>query len=209
MKILLVDDHQMFVDGLRGMLLGSSDLQAEVEAVHNGRDALQQMLAVDFDIALIDLRLPIMDGFSLLEELGRRENLTPVIIVSASRDPDDIRRAKSLGAMSFIPKSSSGQRIVQTIEAVLAGQLVYSEETAEEQDLASLSDEQWASLHNLTPRQLEVLRLVRKGLSNLEIADQLHLSLATVKTHLSAIFMALGAKSRSESSKKAHQLGLD
>ncbi len=209
MKILLVDDHQMFLDGLRGILAGSG-LATEIDAVNNGQDALKKLLSGAFDIALIDLRLPIMDGFTLLAELNQRNNLTPVIIVSASRDPDDMQKAVELGAMSFIPKSSSGQRIIQTINDVLDGKVTYSNDGYPTADTAFLNEsEEWAAQHNMTRRQLEVLRLVRKGLSNQAIAEQMCLSVATVKSHISAIFHALGAQSRSESSKKAHQLGLD
>ncbi len=208
MKILLVDDHQMFVDGLRG-ILSASDLNAEIETVNNGKAALERLKSVKFDIALVDLRLPIMDGFMLLSEMSKCGNLTPVIIVSASRDPEDMRKAIELGAMSFIPKSSSGDRIVQTIADVMNGKVIYSNKTdINEEDFLS-DGALWAAQHNMTPRQLEVLRLVKKGLSNQAIAEQLCLSVATVKSHLSAIFHALGAQSRSESSKKAHQLGLD
>lgn len=209
MKILLVDDHQMFLDGLRGILAGSG-LATEIDAVNNGQDALKKLQSGAFDIALIDLRLPIMDGFTLLAELNQRNNLTPVIIVSASRDPDDMQKAVELGAMSFIPKSSSGQRIIQTINDVLDGKVTYSNDGYPAADTAFLNEsEEWAAQHNMTRRQLEVLRLVRKGLSNQAIAEQMCLSVATVKSHISAIFHALGAQSRSESSKKAHQLGLD
>ena len=209
MKILLVDDHQMFLDGLRGILAGSG-LATEIDAVNNGQDALKKLLSGAFDIALIDLRLPIMDGFTLLAELNQRNNLTPVIIVSASRDPDDMQKSVELGAMSFIPKSSSGQRIIQTINDVLDGKVTYSNDGYPAADTAFLNEsEEWAAQHNMTRRQLEVLRLVRKGLSNQAIAEQMCLSVATVKSHISAIFHALGAQSRSESSKKAHQLGLD
>ncbi|MAK91887.1 MAG: LuxR family transcriptional regulator [Oleibacter sp.] len=209
MKILLVDDHQLFADGLKGILRTSS-LEADVEAVNNGRDGLQKILSGIFDVALIDLRLPIMDGFTLLEELNERNNLTPVVVVSASRDPGDMQRAMDLGAMSFIPKSSSGEKIVQVINSVLGGQVVYPGDNDPRTDRSfALESEKWAAQHNITPRQLEVLRLVRKGLSNQAIAEQLCLSVATVKSHVSAIFNALGAQSRSESSEKAHQLGLD
>ncbi|WP_300427214.1 response regulator transcription factor [uncultured Thalassolituus sp.] len=209
MKILLVDDHQMFLDGLSAILSGSA-LEADVEVVSNGRDALTRLSEGTFDIALIDLRLPVIDGFALLSELAAINSLTPVIVVSASRDPDDIRRCMALGAMSFIPKSSSGQRIIQTIIDVMDGKTVF-DSGAPVKDVPDFLAEskEWAALHNITPRQLEVLRLVRKGLSNQAIAEELFLSVATVKSHLSAIFHALGAQSRSESSKKAHQLGLD
>ncbi len=209
MKILLVDDHQMFLDGMKA-LLTESDIVTSIEVVNNGRDALRRLQTGGFDIALIDLRLPILDGFTLLEEMNKRNNLTPIIIVSASRDPHDIEKAIELGAMSFIPKSSSGQKIIQTIRDVLGGKVVYSNNaTATVSAIFSEESEEWAAQHHITQRQLEVLRLVRKGLSNQAIADQLSLSVPTVKTHISAIFNALGTQSRTESSKKSHQLGLD
>jgi two-component system, NarL family, response regulator LiaR len=209
MKILLVDDHQMFLDGMKA-LLTESDVVTAIEVVNNGRDALRRLQTGGFDIALIDLRLPILDGFTLLEEMNKRNNLTPIIIVSASRDPHDIEKAIELGAMSFIPKSSSGQKIIQTIRDVLGGKVVYSNNaTATVSAIFSEESEEWAAQHHITQRQLEVLRLVRKGLSNQAIADQLSLSVPTVKTHISAIFNALGTQSRTESSKKSHQLGLD
>jgi len=209
MKILLVDDHQMFLDGMKA-LLTESDVVTSIEVVNNGRDALRRLQTGGFDIALIDLRLPILDGFTLLEEMNKRNNLTPIIIVSASRDPHDIEKAIELGAMSFIPKSSSGQKIIQTIRDVLGGKVVYSNNaTATVSAIFSEESEEWAAQHHITQRQLEVLRLVRKGLSNQAIADQLSLSVPTVKTHISAIFNALGTQSRTESSKKSHQLGLD
>lgn len=209
MKVLLIDDHQMFVDGLKGILV-TSDASIKVEAVHNGRDALKKLLSRSFDIALVDLRLPIMDGFALLDALAQHNVLTPVIVVSASRDPEDMNRAIALGAMSFIPKSSSGQQIIQTIHDVMAGKVVYTphNELGYNSDF-QLQNEQWASLHNLTTRQLEVLRLIRKGLSNQDIATQLNLSVTTIKTHVAAIFAALDAQNRTESGQKAHQLGLD
>ncbi|GAA0792887.1 response regulator transcription factor [Marinobacterium sediminicola] len=207
MKILLVDDHQLFLDGLTSLLTGS-DLVKSIKTVNNGRDALRLLKTSEFDVALIDLRLPIMDGFSLLDSLAKIHSPVPIIIVSASRDPDDIRRALELGAMSFIPKSSSGAKILETIEAVNRGEVVYHPFESSEPSLQAFSED-WANQHNMTKRQLEVLRLIIQGLSNQAIAEQLNLSLATVKTHISSIFQILNTRSRSESIKKAQQLGLD
>lgn len=206
MKILLVDDHQLFLDGLTA-LLSSSDQVISIETVNNGRDAFDLLKTGAFDIALIDLRLPIMDGFTLLESLNNTNSLVPIIIVSASRDPDDIRKASELGAMSFIPKSSSGKEILSTIKSVLNGEIPI--QNLDTPSIPLNKWEEWASQHNMTQRQLEVLRLVRQGLSNQAIAEQLNVSLATVKSHISAIFQVLGTQNRSESIMKAHQLGLD
>ncbi|BDZ75326.1 DNA-binding response regulator [Methylophaga marina] len=205
MKLLLVDDHQLFLDGLTA-LLSKADSIDIIETVNNGQEAFEKLMSGQYDVALIDLRLPIMDGFELLQSLSDSSCLVPIIIVSASSDPIDIDTAFNLGAMSFIPKSSSGETILNTIEKVMTGQKVFPDNAAS--DLKPGAEE-WARQHNITKRQLEVLRLMRQGFSNQAIAEQLSVSMPTVKSHVSAIFQALGTQSRSESSKKAHQLGLD
>ena len=207
MKILLADDHQLFLEGMKSVL---DDLSPEIDITceNNGQDALKQLSENLFDIALIDLRLPSINGFSLLKELSLISCLIPVIIVTASEDPQDIKLALDLGAMGFIPKSATREQIIKAIESVLLGEVVsplspryYNETTANKLD--------WASQHKLTDRQLEVLRLIGHGLSNQAIADKLFLGLSTVKTHIVAIFLALDTQSRTEAIEKARQLGLD
>ncbi|NOQ63251.1 MAG: response regulator [Methyloprofundus sp.] len=207
MKILLADDHQLFLEGMQSVLASLSP-DTHITCENNGNDALKQLSDSSFDIALIDLRLPSINGFSLLKELSTTNCLTPVIIVTASEDPQDIQQAIDLGAMGFVPKSSTGQQIIQAIELVLMGEVVKPDHLY--QHHATTDDKpDWASQHNLTHRQLEVLRLIGHGLSNQAIADKLFLSIATVKTHIVAIFQALNTQNRTEAIKKAHQLGLD
>lgn len=209
MDILLVDDHQMFLDGLKSILI-TSDLVNQIQCVNNGKDAIAKLDEGNFDVALIDLRLPVLDGFGLLETVNKAGYLIPIIVVTASNAPEDIRRAKALGAMSFISKASSSAQILDTITRVINGELVFPNETDIcHSPLLACGKQDWASQHNLTQRQLEVIRLIKQGLSNQEIADQLFLSIATVKSHLAAIFKTLNAKSRAETINKAHQLGLD
>ncbi len=203
MKILLADDHQLFLDGLCA-ILGVREDGAEVVCVRDGHAALEQLLEGDFDVALIDLRLPGRDGLGLLEELNARNCLVPVIIVTASEDPDDRLQALEAGAMGFIPKSASGQQIAEAILAIQQGQVV----DADTLDGLDQAQRDWARMHNITPRQLQVLRLVRRGLSNQAIAERLSLSTATVKSHLAALFRAFGTQSRTETIEKAHRLGL-
>jgi len=205
MKVLLADDHQLFLEGMRAVLTtGQSDI--EIMTTTTGPDTLASLSATSYDVALIDLRLPGLDGFSLLKELTRIQCLTPIIMVTASEDPRDEQEALTLGAMGYVSKSSSGKEIRDAIRSVQEGNEVRPE-TNPRGNKHSQGD--WASQHNITPRQLEVLRLVRNGLSNQAIADDLCLSTATVKTHIVAIFAALGTQSRTESIQKAHQLGLD
>ena len=205
MRILLADDHQLFLDGLRGILL-EMDADAEIVCVRDGNAALAALTTNAFDIALIDLRLPAYDGISLLEELGNRGCLTPVIIVTASEDPDDRRRVLEEGAMGFVPKSASCGQITDAIRAVLRGDIADAETIADEM---SRSMRDWGRKHHVTPRQMQVLRLMAHGLSNQEIAERLSLSLATVKSHVAALFEAFDARSRTETVEKARRFGLE
>lgn len=207
MNVLLADDHRLFLEGMRS-ILNSIFSDVKFECVSNGHQALEKLSGIPYDVALVDLRLPGIDGFSLLEKLSRSLCLTPIIMVTASEDPWDVEKALQLGAMGFVSKSSNGKQIQHAIESVLCGEIIKPSNNSQSNAL-NATPTNWASQHNLTFRQLEVLRLIRHGLSNKAIADQLCLSLATVKTHIVAIFQALGTQSRTEAIKKAQQLGLD
>ena len=207
MKIFLADDHQLFLEGMQSVLSYMAP-DVQIYCAKNGVEALKQLTENVYDVALIDLRLPNLDGFSLLTELSKTNSLTPVIIVTASEDPQDVQLAINLGAAGFVPKSSSGQQIIAAINHVLNGEIVRPGDDCLAEDSTN-GAESWARQHNITPRQLEVLRLIRHGLSNQAIADKLHLSMATVKTHIVALFQALNTQSRTETIRKAQQLGLD
>ena len=208
MKIFLADDHHLFLEGMRS-ILASLISDVDIVSANNGHDALKILSEQLFDIALIDLRLPSLDGFSLLIELSKIDCLTPVIMVTASEDPLDEKKAIELGAMGFVPKSSSGQQIMHAINCVLKGEVVKQDNNLFSHAGKVVKNDDWASQHNLTTRQLEVLRLIRHGLSNQAIAEKLFLSTATVKTHIISIFKTLGTQSRTEAIQKAQQLGLD
>lgn len=207
MQLLIADDHRLFCDGLRGILLQLRP-DTEISVAENGKDALEILCADnDLDLAFIDLRLPVYDGFSLLDRVSAAGCLTPIIIISASTDPRDAKRALETGAMGYITKSSSGIELLDAAERVLSGQTVCP--LLEKATPVFDGQTRWARMHHITPRQLEVLRLVKRGLSNQEIAGKLHISMPTVKTHIASLFDSLQAKSRSEVIQKATQLGLD
>ncbi|WP_188693226.1 response regulator [Bowmanella pacifica] len=210
MKILLIDDHQMFLDGLTAMLFSIPGVQS-IDSANDGKTALSMLQTGDYDVALIDLRLPVVDGLNVLQSMHQIGSLTPVIMVTASQDPQDIQQAEQYGAMGYLAKSASGREILTAIHRVLAGELVFPDHGLFGQRGAqsSPSQQHWAKQHNLTRRQVQVLRLVKQGLPNQEIAQQLFLSLATVKSHISTLFRVLDAKNRAEAIRKAQQFGLD
>ncbi len=199
MRILLADDHQLFLDGLCG-ILREMDVDVELVCVRDGDAALATLIDNSFDIALIDLRLPSQDGFSLLDALANKGCLTPVIIVTASKDPSDQRCALDKGAMGFVPKSASCRQIIEAVRDVLRGEIV--------NEIDNFQND-WGRKQRVSPRQMEVLRLMAYGISNQDIADQLSLSLATVKSHVAALFERFDARSRTEAIEKARRLGLE
>lgn len=207
MKIFLADDHHLFLEGMQS-ILAKLGTETTIHSCHNGHEALKRLSEESYDIALVDLRLPGIDGFSLLIELTRINCLVPIIIVTASEDPHDIERAIKLGAMGYVPKSSTGQQITDAIHSVLKGEIVTTNSNNLPDKKGNVQSD-WARLHNITPRQFEVLRLMKKGLTNQAIAEQLYLSKATVKTHIYAIFQSLGTQNRTETIAKIRQLGLD
>lgn len=206
MKVLLGDDHQLFLEGTSA-ILKSFIVDVEIDIVFNGTDAYEMILTNHYDAALLDLRMPGVNGFDVLAKLQKSPSITPIIILSASDNPADGQRAMDLGARAFISKKCSAKAILSTLEQVLSGKIVVA--VNHKQTLSSENVNDWANQHGITPRQLEVLRLLRLGLPNQSISERLSISIATVKTHVAALFVTFDAKTRSEVVDKAQMLGLD
>jgi DNA-binding NarL/FixJ family response regulator len=168
----------------------------------------------DFDLLLLDLALPGMDGFSGLKLFSERYPKMPVVILSAFDDKPTIRRALSHGAAGFIPKSYSAEALLNALSQVLSGQIFYPPEamTAEMNPnmplLSGANKNLSPSEFGLTERQGEVLVMMLKGYSNREIANQLKLSEGTVKIHVAAIFKSLGVTSRAQAIVVANRYGI-
>ncbi|MDR3158807.1 MAG: response regulator transcription factor [Zoogloeaceae bacterium] len=213
MKILIVEDHALMRDALM-RVLGAQDGRVIREA--NGVGQALNILTQehDFDLVLLDLALPGMDGFSGLKLLSERYPKMPVVILSAFDDKPTIRRALSHGAAGFIPKSYSAGALLDALSQALAGQVFYPPEamTAEmNPNMPLLSDANKnlsPSEFGLTERQGEVLVMMLKGCSNREIANQLKLSEGTVKIHVAAIFKSLGVTSRAQAIVVANRYGI-
>lgn len=207
MKILLGDDHRLFVEGISAILRNYRP-DIIVDCVYHGGDVVSKTCSDEYDLVLLDLRLPELNGFDVLEQLQHKLCLTPVIVLSASENPTDMKRAASLGARGFLSKKCSAQQIFSAIDRVMLGEVVFVE-SGQPNQLIKADQQNWCNLHGITPRQLEVLRLMKHGLTNSSIAENLCISQATVKTHVAAIFKAFNSSSRSESVSKAQLLGLD
>lgn len=219
MRILLVDDHDLFREGLKWLLSSLDDDLHFVEA--DSLKAFTEMVSQGhstFDIVLLDVYLPDSDG---LDGLSRVRELLPsvtVVVLSSRNDPQFIGTAINNGAAGFIPKSSTRGVLIAALRVVLAGGVyvppnVLSVEPAkigQHQESASEArhgQEKDTTFEFLTPRQSDVLKLAVAGKVNKIIARELNISEATVKVHLSASFRALGVKNRTEATYKVAELG--
>lgn len=211
----MIEDHALVREGLVRLL---GQLQSAVVL----RDCADFMAArtvledeAPFDLVLLDLALPGIDGFAALEILSQRYPRLPVVVLSAFDDLPTITRVMNLGASGFIPKTFSGEALLAALRKVLHGTLFRPDGLA---GAARLDDArpvvpaangaQPAEL-GLTERQTQVLALMVRGLSNREIAARLGLSEGTVKIHATAIFKTLGVSSRTQALIAVARYGID
>lgn len=203
MRILLCEDHALFREGLE-LVLRQLDEDVELEGVGDAEAALEQVADDDLDLVLLDIGLPGMDGFEALARLRSEHPSVPVVVLSASERPEDVRRALEGGAAGFIPKSTRGSVLRGALNLVLAGG-IYTPPLM--LDAAPAAPRPAAS--DLTPRQLEILRLLARGLTNKEICGVLGIVEGTVKSHVVRIYEALDVTNRTEAAMRLHELGLE
>ncbi|MBF0306106.1 MAG: response regulator transcription factor [Alphaproteobacteria bacterium] len=190
MRCLLVDDHVLFREGL-ALLLAANGFELSEAGSH--ADALRRLADAEsgFDVALVDLSMPGDDAFTGIAQLTAQHPGMPVLVVSASSEPRDVRRARSAGARGYVTKASGSALVLEAVRALTAGGTYWSPDVAVATEIAE-------GPGSLTPRQREVLALLREGLSNKEIGLALDLAEITVKLHVGAILRALGVRNRTE-----------
>ena len=215
MKVLLVDDHALIRDALRGVL---RELKGEETVIVEAADSRQATHQIeqnpDVELILLDLGLPDRDGFDLLAELCERYPTTSVVVLSGSHDRDRVVKALDLGVLGFIPKSAPREVMLSAFNLIFSGGIYIPPEIlgrhppAPEREKAQVAPlENRAATLGLTNRQLEVLTLMMRGKSNKAICRTLDVSEATVKIHVSAILRALKAANRTEAVIAAGALG--
>lgn len=207
MKIILADDHILFRDGFV-LLLKQLEADAEVITAGSLGEALERVGEhPDADLLLLDLQMPGMQGVASVREVLRAYPSLPVAILSASDSRQAMETLLAAGASGFIPKSSSAQVMLSALKLILAGG-VYLPAQLLDPGQAGVAGGSAAKAASLTPRQLDVLRLLCEGKSNKSICRALHLGEGTVKAHIAAIFRALHVNNRTEAVLEAKRLGL-
>ena len=187
-RVLSVDDHPVLRGGIAALIGNQTDMEVVAEAC-NGREAVEQFRKHRPDITLMDLQMPEMSGIDAISAIRGEFPEARIIILTTHAGDVQVSRALRAGARGYLLKGSLRNELLETIRAVHAGQKRVSSEVASE--IAEHSTDQ-----ALTPREVDVLRLVAKGNANKEIAAQLSLTEETVKSHVRNILAKLGANDR-------------
>jgi DNA-binding NarL/FixJ family response regulator len=190
-RVLIADDHPVVRAGLQGMLLGQPDIQVVGEAV-TGVEAIAMTEQLRPNVVLMDLRMPEMDGVSATVRIRERQPQIHILVLTTYDGDADILRAVEAGATGYLLKDSPRDDLFRAIRAAAKGESFLTPAVATRligRVRAPVED-------SLSDREVEVLRLVAQGASNKEVAKQLWISEATVKTHLIHIFGKLGVSDR-------------
>lgn len=192
-RVFVVDDHPMVRRGLAATVTDVG--YAFVGEAADGLEALQTIPTVRPDVVLVDLMMPRVDGVSLVTTLVPMLPRTRFVVLTSSADPQEIRRAIDAGAMGYLFKTASAQELASVIAAAHAGRQVLGAEAAE---VLRAQRNRRTPGHDLTPRELELLAAMARGLGNQEIATTLGISVPTVKFHVTNILAKLHASNRTE-----------
>lgn len=199
-RIAVVDDDAMVRTALKLILGGEPDLSILWEA-GDGAQALEQLESMPVDILLMDIRMPVMDGLTLLEQLRDRTDAPKTIILTTFNTDDYVRRGLTLGAAGFVLKDSGPQELIDAIHRVHGGEPSLS--SAVTQTLIDIARSgapagppQPSAMDTLTAREREIAVCMMQGFTNTQIASRLSLSPASVKAHVSRIFGKLGVDNR-------------
>jgi len=206
-SVVIIDDHPLYRDGIARAL--TEDVRFElVGNVGLGAEGLELIRTLLPDVALVDLQLPDLDGISLVEDVIKEDLATKVAIVSAFEDSATVYRALASGARAYLPKAMSGHEICQAVAAVAAGETVIPPvlQTGVAEEIRSRSERDVTPV--LTARELDVLRLASEGKTAHQIADELFVSIATVKSHLQHTYEKLNVTDRASAVAAALRRGL-
>ena len=195
MQILLVDDHSLFRQGLSHLLKRLRPQPTILEA-SSGKAALTLLSETPFDLVLLDLHLPDLDGRSVLKRMLKARPGTKVLVLTGNGEQDHANSCLKAGALAYLTKSSESTQLLTTVKDALAGQKA----------IPATATKQRAVM--LPPSQLQVLRLVCLGQTNKEIAQALSLSPNTIRNHLAVIFKSFDVRTRTEAAHRARSLDL-
>lgn len=196
-KLLIVDDHEMVRLGLTSYFSVLKDIEVIGEA-EDGAEGVKMALNLNPDVILMDLVMDVMDGIEATQVILDEWPEAKILILTSFIDDEKVYPALEAGASGYLLKTSSASDIADAIRRTYSGEEIIEEEVSNKMKEDEMNGDR-SNLHeNLTSRELEVLHLIAEGLSNQEIADELFITLKTVKTHVSNILSKLEVSDRTQ-----------
>jgi DNA-binding NarL/FixJ family response regulator len=212
-RVLIADDHALMRDGLRGMLDAQEDMEVIGEA-EDGAQAVDEALRLHPDVVIMDIRMPRLDGIEATRRLRAQGERAPRVLVLTTFDLDEyVFEALRAGAGGFALKDAPPRQLAEAVRTVASGEALLAPAVTRrliERHVARPPADvaRRERFEELTDRELEVLRLLTRGLSNAEIGERLYLSEATVKTHVTRVLSKLGVRDRVQAVVLAYESGL-
>jgi DNA-binding NarL/FixJ family response regulator len=210
-NLLLVDDHELVIKGLTLMLETQKNIDLKITPAKNGKEALKLLEKQAFDLIMLDINMPVLDGISTLKKIKEQEIETPVLMLTMHKEEDLIRNALSKGAAGYILKNSNLEEITRAIITTLKRDRYLSNEVAD--ILFKQKSENQPTLiqneFNLTLREIQIISMLVKEMTSKEIGDQLFISKRTVEGHRNKIMEKIGVKSAVGLVKFAMKYGIE
>jgi DNA-binding NarL/FixJ family response regulator len=213
-RVALVDDDRLILEGLRMIVANEPDLEVVGQA-GNGREAIALVGEQEIDVMLMDIRMPAMDGIEATRRIVDLEGAPRIIILTTFELDEYVFEALRAGASGFLLKRIPPDQLLEGIRVVAAGEALLSPsvtrrliEAFTRKAPVRADPSQSQRVSGLTPRELEVLAGIGRGLSNQELAEQLFIADNTVKTHVKRVFTKIGARDRAQAVVIAYQAGL-
>jgi DNA-binding NarL/FixJ family response regulator len=212
-KILIADDHELMRNGLRAMLDAQDDMEVVGEA-QDGAQAVDEAIRLHPDVVIMDIRMPRLDGIEATRRLAAQGEQAPRVLVLTTFDLDEyVYEALRAGAGGFMLKDAPPRQLAEAVRTVAAGDSLLAPAVTKRLIARYVSRPPADAVRRdrfaeLTDRELEVLNLLTRGLSNVEIGERLFLSEATIKTHVTRVLNKLGVRDRVQAVVLAYESGL-
>jgi DNA-binding NarL/FixJ family response regulator len=205
-KVLIVDDHPVVLSGCRSLFAGDSSVK--IDEASDGKSGHRAYLHRKPDVTVIDINLPDVSGFELMRLIRKEDPHARIIMFSMNDDPAFVVRAVEMGAQGFVSKADDPRLLVKAVRKVAAGDHYITPQLAEAVTFSSAAIKAHP-VSQMTPRELEILRLLGRGNKIVEVADALGISYKTVANTTSLLKQKLGARNHSDLIRIAVELGFD
>jgi len=206
-RIALADDHKMFAKGIASLLEDDDDFRIE-GIFSNGLELIKFLESNEVDVVLTDMNMPFLDGAGVIESVKRLIPNSKVIVLSMYDEEEIFLKCKKLGADAYVLKNADSDELIYTIKEVNEGTHIMSFQKVLQQNIEDGYSDFYKEKFKLSKRELQLVRMIKQGMTNKGIAENLHLSIHTVESHRKKVHSKLKVSSVAELVKKAIELGI-